>query len=49
MEFDRLFESVLDKTKEFVEFIIKRAAGAANIEKLAQTKYGRLNLILLSY
>lgn len=49
MEFDRLVESVLDKTKEFVEFIVKRAAGAAKIEKTAKAKGGYSTLTAIHF
>ncbi len=40
MVFDRLVENVLDKTKEFVDFIVKRALGASKIEKSTRAKGG---------
>jgi len=49
MEFDRLFESVIDKTKEFVEFIIKRAAGAEKIQKMTEKKGGYSTLTAIHY
>lgn len=49
MEFDRLVESVLDKTKEFVEFIVKRSAGASKIEKSSQAKGGLATLTAIHF
>jgi len=49
MEFDRLFESVLDKAKEFIEFVTKRAAGAAKIQKSAEAKGGYSTLTAIHF
>jgi len=40
MQFITLFEKILDTTDGFIEFIKKRAAGAAKIQAAAQKKGG---------